>query len=178
MDAILIANEAVDSRNNQKKPGVLCKLDIEKAYDHVNWNYLIKILNLIGFGKKWLNWVKFCISTVRLSVLINGNPAGFFQTHRGIRQGDPLSPFLFLITMEGLNNMIKTANSRGWLRGFDVAREGAESLEVTHLQYAYNNLIFCDAEEKQLKYLRVILVLFEGISGLHINWRKSDVSHQ
>lgn len=74
--------------------------------------------------------------------------------------------------------MIKTANSRGWLRGFDVAREGAESLEVTHLQYAYNNLIFCDAEEKQLKYLRVILVLFEGISGLHINWRKSDVSHQ
>lgn len=51
MDAILIANEAVDSRNNQKKPGVLCKLDIEKAYDHVNWNYLIKMLNLMGLGK-------------------------------------------------------------------------------------------------------------------------------
>ncbi|WMV39938.1 hypothetical protein MTR67_033323 [Solanum verrucosum] len=57
--------------------------------------------------------------------------------------------------------------------GFDVAREGTERLEVTHLQYADDTLIFCDAEEEQLKYLRVILVLFEGISGLHINWRKS-----
>ncbi|WMV45337.1 hypothetical protein MTR67_038722 [Solanum verrucosum] len=75
--------------------------------------------------------------------------------------------------MEGLNNMIKAANLRGWIRGFDVAREGTERLEVTHLQYADDTLIFCDAEEQQLKYLRVILVIFEGISGLHINWRKS-----
>ncbi|WMV13963.1 hypothetical protein MTR67_007348 [Solanum verrucosum] len=123
MDGVLIANEAVDSRNNQKKPEMV----------------------------------------ERFSVLINGNPAGFFQTQRGLRQGDPLSPFLFLITMEGLNNMIKAANLRGWLRGFDVAREGTERLEVTHLQYADDTLIFCDAEEEQLKYLRVILVLFEGV---------------
>ncbi|WMV40308.1 hypothetical protein MTR67_033693 [Solanum verrucosum] len=75
--------------------------------------------------------------------------------------------------MEGLNRMIKTANTRGWLKGFDVSRDGAESLEVTHLQYADDTLIFCGAEEEQLKNLRVILVLFEGVSGLHINWRKS-----
>jgi len=59
------------------------------------------------------------------------------------------------------------------VKGFEVAREGTDSLEVTHLQYADDTLIFCDAEEEQLKYLRVILVLFEGIFGLHINWRKS-----
>lgn len=129
MDAVLSANKEVDSRNSQKKPGVLCKLDIYKAYDHVNWKYLLKMLNLIGFGQKWLNWIKICISTVRFLVLINGIPEGFFQTQRGLRQGDPLSPFLFLITIEGLNNMIKTANLRGWLRGFDVAREGTERLE-------------------------------------------------
>lgn len=109
------------------------------------------------------------MSTARFSVLINGSPIGFFKAERGLRQGDPLSPFLFVIVMEGLNNMIKTANQYGWIKGFDVARRGNDSLEVTHLQYADDTLIFCDAEEDQLKHLRVILVLFEGISGLHIN---------
>lgn len=118
------------------------------------------------------------LSTVKFSVLINGALAGFFNTQRGLRRGDPLSPFLFLITMEGLNSMIKTANNRASLEGFDVAREsreGSDSLEVTHLQYAHDTLIFCDVEEQQLKYLRVILILFEGMYGLHINWRKSLV---
>uniref|UniRef100_A0A0V0GP66 Putative ovule protein n=1 Tax=Solanum chacoense TaxID=4108 RepID=A0A0V0GP66_SOLCH len=64
--------------------------------------------------------------------------------------------------MEGLNNMIKTAKLRGWIKGFEVAREGIDSLEVTHLQYADDTLTFCDAEEDQLKHLRLILVLFEG----------------
>ena len=109
MDAVLIANEAVDSRVKKKKPGILCKLDIEKAYDHVNWRYLMKVLEMMGFGQKWLKWMEQCISTVCFSVLVNGSPTGFFQSYRGLRPGDPLSPFLFLIAMEGLNNMIKTA---------------------------------------------------------------------
>ncbi|CAN4105181.1 unnamed protein product [Withania somnifera] len=142
MDTVLIENEAVDSRNKQKKPGVLCKLDIEKAYGHVNWNYLVKMMERMSFGQKWLNWVKFCVSTVSFSILINGNPTGFFQTQRGLRQGDPLSPSLIFITMEGLNNMIKTAYLNGWLRGSDVAGEGAERLEVTHLLYVDDTLIF------------------------------------
>ncbi|XP_070009924.1 uncharacterized protein [Nicotiana sylvestris] len=74
--------------------------------------------------------------------------------------------------MEGLNNMIKTANLFGWIKGFDVARKGNDSLEVTHLQYGDDTLIFCDAEEDKLKHLKVILVLFEGISSLHINCKK------
>ena len=71
--------------------------------------------------------------------------------------------------------MIKTAKVNGWLSGFEVAKNSGESLEVTHLQYADDTLIFCGAEEEQLRYLRVILVLFEGISGLHINWEKSHI---
>ncbi|XP_019267660.1 PREDICTED: uncharacterized protein LOC109244948 [Nicotiana attenuata] len=77
--------------------------------------------------------------------------------------------------MEGLNNMVKTARSQGWIKGFEVAKNGNNSLEVTHLQYADDTLIFCDAKEEQLRFLRIILVLFEGISGLHINWRKSHL---
>ena len=77
--------------------------------------------------------------------------------------------------MEGLNNMIKAAKVNLWVKGFEVDRNGSNSLEITHLQYADDTLVFCDAEEEQLRFLRIILVLFEGISGLHINWRKSHI---
>uniref|UniRef100_A0A0V0HJR2 Putative ovule protein n=1 Tax=Solanum chacoense TaxID=4108 RepID=A0A0V0HJR2_SOLCH len=136
MDAVLIANEAVDSRISQKMLGILCKLDIGKAYDHVNWGFLINTLKRMGFGEKWIKWIRFCISTVKFSVVINGSPEGFFAAQRGIRQGDPLSPFPFILAVEGLNNMIKTTKVNGWLSGFEVAKNNGESLEVTHLQYA------------------------------------------
>jgi len=137
--------------------------------------YLLSTMGRLGFGMKWIQWIKHCITTVRFSVLINGSPVGFFSAERGLRQGDPLSPFLFLLAMEGLNNMIKSAKVRGWLRGFEVSRPEVDNVEITHLQYADDTLIVCDADEGQLKMLRVILVLFEGFSGLHINWRKSHL---
>lgn len=80
MDAALIANEIVNTRLRAQIPGVFCKLDIEKAFDHVNWKFLIKILKAMGFGRKWLSWIHFCISTVKFSVLINGSPEGFFPS--------------------------------------------------------------------------------------------------
>uniref|UniRef100_A0A0V0GIW4 Putative ovule protein n=1 Tax=Solanum chacoense TaxID=4108 RepID=A0A0V0GIW4_SOLCH len=120
---------------------------------------------------KWIQWIRHCITTVRFSVLMNGSPVRFFSAERGLRQGDPLSPFLFLLAMEGLNNMIKSAKVRGWLRGFEVSRPEVDNVEIIHLLYANDTLIVCDADEGQLKMLRVILVLFEGFSGLHINWR-------
>nr|XP_016438073.1 PREDICTED: uncharacterized protein LOC107764061 [Nicotiana tabacum] len=77
--------------------------------------------------------------------------------------------------MEGLNNIIKTTKVSGWVKGFEVNMSGANNLEITHLQYADDTLVFCDAEKEQLRFLRIILVLFEGVSGLHINWRKSNI---
>lgn len=73
-----------------------------------------------------------------------------------------MSPFLFVIAMEGLNNMIKTANMNGWVRGFNVARNGGDTMEITHLPYADDTLLFCDADEEQLRFLRVILVYLKG----------------
>lgn len=90
-DASLITNECIDTRKRQGIPGILCKLDIEKAFDHVHWNFLLNLLKDMGFGSKWTNWIYWCISTVRFSVLMNGSPQGFFPSKRGLRQGDSLS---------------------------------------------------------------------------------------
>ena len=79
LDYVLIANECLDSRLKEGTPGILCKLDLEKAYDHVNWGFLIYLLWRCGFSKKWRNWIMFCISTTCFSILINGSSCDFLR---------------------------------------------------------------------------------------------------
>ena len=86
LDAVLIANKVVDSRLKINERSVLCKSDIEKAYDHVNWKFLMAVLRKMGFGEKWIKWINRCISTVKFYVLINGSFFGFFQILRRLRQ--------------------------------------------------------------------------------------------
>jgi hypothetical protein len=107
LDSVLITNESLDNCLKLVTPGVLCKLDLEKANDHVNWNFLLYLLRRCGFSDKWCSWIFFCISTARFSILVNGCSSGFFPSTRGLRQGDPSSPLLFLIVMEALSCMMK-----------------------------------------------------------------------
>ncbi|RVX09662.1 F-box protein [Vitis vinifera] len=174
LDAVLIANEALDSRLKDNVSGLLLKLDIEKAFDHVNWNFLIDVMSRMGFGHKWINWMKWCWSTASFSILINGCPTGFFCSSRGLRQGDPLSPYLFLFAMEALSQLLSRARNEGFFSGFKVGGRGREGLIVSHLLFADDTLIFCDADAVQLQYLSWTFMWFEAISGLKVNLSKSE----
>ena len=85
LDVALIANEAVDSMLRRNDGGVVCKLDIEKAHDHLNWEFVLEVLRRKGFGQRWLFWISWCMSIASFSILINGTFACFFLSTRGLR---------------------------------------------------------------------------------------------
>ena len=98
------------------------KLDIQKAYDMVDWRFLYKTLEAFGFARQWINLIFKCISTTKISVLINGTPEGFFEISRGIRQGDPLSPFLYIIMAEAFGRSFSKASDKGLIKGVTVMK--------------------------------------------------------
>ena len=85
LDIVLIASEAFDSRLKDNTPSLLFKMDIEKAFDHVNWDFLMDVMSKMGFGHRWINWMEWCCSTATFSIPINGSPLGFFRSSRGLR---------------------------------------------------------------------------------------------
>jgi hypothetical protein len=146
---------------------VICKMDLEKAYDHVNWDFLLYVLRRSGFRGKWCSWIEHCISSAHFSILVNGSPNGFFSSSRGLRQGDPLSPLLFVFVMEILSKMISAAVHWGLLEGFIVS-----NASFSHPLFADDTLIFCSAVPSQMRYLRTMFLLFEAASGLKVNLAK------
>jgi len=127
------------------------------------------ILERMGFPRKWRGWVYFCISIVHFSVLVSDEAMGFFPSMRGLRQGDPVSPLLFILVMDTLSRLIIKAIKVGFLKGTHINDSRSEDILISHLLFADDTSMFCKLKISQLGYLRGILVLFQAMSGLKIN---------
>ena len=148
------------------------KFDMSKAYDSVEWIFLEQLMRKMGFHGRWANLVMATIKSVSYSFFINGVPQGSIKPTRGIRQGDPLSPYLFLLWSEGLNGLLNKAMARGELRGFLLCKNGPQ---ISHLFFADDSLIFCRAKMGDLQAIQSALALYERASGQKINGTKTNL---
>jgi len=131
----------------------------------------------MGFAQKWVDLINFCISSVSYKVLLNGTPRGFIKPTRGIRQGDHISPFLFILCTEVLVANLKDAEWNGRIQGLQISRA---SPSTSHLLFADDNLFFCKADPSQGQEIINILRIYGEASGQRLNAAKSfdDFNHQ
>jgi hypothetical protein len=172
MDGVMSLHEILHEARRKKQQGVVLKLDFEKAYDKVDWDYLMKCISQKGFGEEWCAKINSILRNSTLCVKINNTRGKDFGSHRGVRQGDPFSPFLFNIAAEGLAKMIQQAQFAGLIVGLvpHLVDNG-----VVILQYADDTILLVQDDMEQIIHLKLILYMFEAMSGLKINFLKSEV---
>eukprot|EP00253_Pinus_taeda_P023423 PITA_23423 len=170
-DGIILTHEIIHSLKHSKKPGMLLKIDLSKAFDSISWEYMQNILTAFGFANAWIRWISNLISSTFFSILINGIPTSTFRPSRGIRQGDPLSPFLFIIMAEGLGRCIKNAILSRNLKGISLH----QAPTISHQQFVDDNMIFGHSSVQEARSLNSLLNIFSKASGALINKVKSQI---
>nr|GEY10064.1 RNA-directed DNA polymerase, eukaryota, reverse transcriptase zinc-binding domain protein [Tanacetum cinerariifolium] len=133
LDGPLILNEVIAWYHKHKQELMVFKVDFEKAFDSIRWEFLDLVMVKLGFGFKWRSWIHGCLRNSRSYVLINGSPTFEFEIFRGLRQGDPLSPFLFILAMEGLHAITCKSVDMGIFRDISI---GQGNMNISHLIYA------------------------------------------
>ncbi|WRX16205.1 Reverse transcriptase domain - like 10 [Theobroma cacao] len=169
-DNILLAQEMIGKINAKSRGGnVVLKLDMAKAYDRLNWEFLYLMMEHFGFNAHWITMIKTCISNCWFSLLINGSLVGYFKSDRGLRQGDSISPLLFILAAEylsrGINHLFSRYNSLQYLSGC--------SMPVSHLAFADDIVIFTNGCSSALQKIMVFLQEYEQVSGQKVNHQKS-----
>ncbi|XP_031106167.1 uncharacterized protein LOC116010798 [Ipomoea triloba] len=174
-DNILIASEVLHYMNHKKSGKVgwaALKLDMAKAYDRLEWNFLEMIMLKLGFDVQWIQLIMTCVTTVRYRIVVNGKLTKLIVPSRGIRQGDPLSPYLFILCAEGLSYLLQNQEIQGNIHGCKVAR-GAPS--ISHIFFADDSLLFFRAEVRESEAIKNCLNTYEATSGQAVNLNKSCI---
>ncbi|GJX90174.1 RNA-directed DNA polymerase, eukaryota, reverse transcriptase zinc-binding domain protein [Tanacetum coccineum] len=171
-DNILLAQEFLKGYNWKYVTGCCAfKIDIMKAYDTVSWSFLEFCLKEFGFHPVMINWIMVCLKTASFSVCVNGESHGFFKAKRGLRQGDPISPYLFTLVMEVLNLMVKRQIKRDSRFKYHT---GCSKLKITSLCFADDLLMLCHGDVVSASILRRGLDEFSLASGLYPSMSKSE----
>jgi hypothetical protein len=172
---ILVAFETLHHMQHQRTGrmgSMAIKLDMSKAYDRVEWKYLKGVMQKMEFHDKWITIMLECISTVFYSICVNGEPHGYIKPSKGLRQGDPLSPYLFLLCVEGFHSLIQKEKIAGTLKGVSISRGGPKN---THLFFADDSLLFCKASTDDVTRIQGLLSQYKKASGQQINRQKTTL---
>jgi hypothetical protein len=174
-DNVLIAYESFHTiKNKRQGSNGICavKLDMHKAYDRVEWSFLRDMMLRLGFDQAWVNLIMACVTSINYRVRFNSEETEAFTPTRGIRQGDPLAPYLFLICAEGLLSLLAYEEMTGGIQGIKVCR-GAPS--VSHLLFADDSLILMSANMTNATALRNALEMYCASSGQMVSDLKSSI---
>jgi hypothetical protein len=148
-------------------------LDLKRAFDSTDWEFLRLVLHSVGFGVKFIQWILSCVTSANFAVLINGVPSRFFKSERGLRQGCPLSPYLFILIMEGLSLLLAKSFTDNHIVGLKVSN----SIRIVHLMFVDDVLILSKADLTEWTIILEVLQLFCSASGFSINSSKSVVHY-
>ncbi|KAL0295056.1 UNVERIFIED_CONTAM: Retrovirus-related Pol polyprotein from type-2 retrotransposable element R2DM [Sesamum radiatum] len=172
-DNILLAQELFSGYNQKHlPPRCALKVDLRKAYDTVEWDFLRAVLMLFGFPEQFIQWIVVCVTTPSFSVCLNGAPHGFFRGARGLRQGDPMSPFLFVLVMEVLTLILQQKIEQNG--GFSFHWR-CDRIQLFQLGFADDLLLFSKADPNSVSLFKEGLTTFAELSGLQANLHKSHL---
>jgi hypothetical protein len=172
LESVVAAHGVVYAVKRNKDKGLVLKLDYEKAYDRVSWQFLEKMLISRGFGTKWAKWIMRMVKGGSISIWFNDETSPYFKPGKGLRQGDPLSPLLFNLVVDVFTRMLMKAARKGYILGFlsNLYPEG-----VISLQYIDDTLLFLNHGYQDACHLKWIMIYYEQVLGMKINYNKSDL---
>jgi hypothetical protein len=174
-DNSILAHELIHTFKNKRgrKGFMFLKMDIKKAFDQMEWPFLLAIMKNLWFNDVWIGWIEACISSSSFSILINGNPFGLISPARGLRQGDPLSPFLFILGSEVFSKLMYNEASLGHIKSLKISRNNPA---IHHLLFADDLLIFGQASLAEAASINSCLNKYCSWSSQSINTQKSSIS--
>lgn len=169
---VLLATEIVHGYNRRNiEPRGLLKVDLRKAFDSVRWDFIISALRAMAIPEKFINWIFQCISTPTFTLSVNGSTGGYFKSTRGLRQGDPLSPYLFVLAMEVFSKLLHSRFDAGYIHYHPQTSD----LSISHLMFADDVMVFFDGGCSSLHGISEALDDFASWSGLHVNKDKTHL---